>query len=317
MAKSHITFRQLEVFQEVIREGSVSRAAERLYLTQPTVSIQLRKLSTLLGVELIEYRNNQLQPTDEGLMLFAASADILARLKELENGIDQIQIGSRGRLSLAIVTTANYVVPKLLGMFGRMYPEVELSLFTGNRQEIIQRYMRQADDLYVFSQPPADPDVLTLPFLKNPLVVIAPKNHLVTEKRSQTNFEKLSQERFLLRESGSGTGGSFQNWLSRNDHLLNNTLTVASNEGIFLGVASEMGMAVISEHVIRSRKESVVELEVKGFPIEGQWYLARKRQTRLSPVAKVFVEYLREHLESLEPDYALEIPHKWAPYSLL
>lgn len=226
-------------------------------------------------------------------------------MQELRLGLAEASAGSRGHLSLAIVTTANYVMPRLIGQFGRVYPQVELSLFTGNRQEILQRFERNTDDLYIFSHPPASSDAQSLAFLRNPPVVIAPPDYPARNREKAIGFDSLQGERFLLRESGSGTCMSFSNWLIRNGHTLTNRLQVASNEGIFLGVAEGLGLGVISEHVVRCRTEPVRVLPVKSFPLKAQWHLVHKKHQRISSVARVFMDYLRDQLPHLEPEYSL------------
>lgn len=305
MAIQHITLRQLEVFREVVREGSVSAAARRLHLTQPTVSIQLRKLSEQLGAVLLEPRGGRLQVTDAGEALFLAAGDMLARLQELEASLQHVREGVRGRLSLGVVTTASYVLPRLLGPFSRDYPDIELVLNAGNRGQILERFRRQADDLYLFSHPPERADVESTPFVRNPLVVIAPPQHPAAGRRKSFPFRDLLDERFLLREPGSGTGMTFGSWLEHSGLQLENVMQVASNEGIYLSVAGGMGLAVISEHVVRSRSEAVAILKVREFPLSGHWYLVRNKQRRVSPVARAFQGYLRDHLTELEPEYAV------------
>ncbi|WP_111642521.1 LysR substrate-binding domain-containing protein [Marinimicrobium alkaliphilum] len=304
MALKHLTLRQLEVFQEVVRQGSVSAAARHLHLTQPTVSIQLRKLAESAGAPLLESRDGRFQATEAGQALYLAAGDMLGRLQALGDELQHLQAGTRGQLSLGLVTTANYVLPKILGAFARAYPDVELSLTAGNRGQILERFRRQADDLYIFSHPPEVAEVVATPFLRNPLVMIAPPDHPLAGQ-SVLEPAALTGQRLLVREPGSGTGMALRAWLEQQPVGLTQTLQVASNEGIYSSVAGGLGLAVVSEHILRSRKEPVAVLPVRGFPLAGSWYLVHHKRRPLSPVGQVFYRYLREQLPVLEPDYAL------------
>jgi DNA-binding transcriptional LysR family regulator len=105
---------------------------------------------------------------------------------------------------VAVVSTAKYFVPRLLGAFCRDFPEIDIALEVQNRDGVLQRLRDNRDDIYIMSAPPKDIDVVQQVFLPNPLVVIAPLSHPLA-KRKRISLENLSQERFILREKGSGT----------------------------------------------------------------------------------------------------------------
>jgi LysR family transcriptional regulator, low CO2-responsive transcriptional regulator len=302
----HLTFRLLQVFVAVVEQGSVSEAARRLHLTQPTVSQQLKRLREISGEPLLSLQQGRLQPTDAGLELYRTSRDVLARFAEFDTYLDALRGGARGHFSVALVNTAQYVLPRLLGPYSRHYPEVDVTVQIGNREQVLARFDRQDDDVYVFSHPPASPQALSGRFLRNPLVVVAPANHpLAHQEHCPLNMAQLLDERFLLREPGSATRMLFEQWLQHQGLHLRHRLQMASNEAIRVGVAAGMGLAVLSEHVLPSAHPELTVLAVDGFPISSHWQFIVHRDRRLPHAARRFLQFVAAHLDEIvEPRFS-------------
>ncbi|MDX9945675.1 MAG: LysR family transcriptional regulator, partial [Azonexus sp.] len=177
MNRRHITPRQLETFATVARLGSFSRAAETLHLTQPAVSIQIRQLSESMGLPLFEQIGREIRLTAAGEELQATVRALDDEWARLESAIGALQGLHSGRLRVALVTTAKYFLPRMLGVFCRHYPEIDVQLEITNRAGVVARMRGNEDDLYIMSLPPTDMDIVVRPFLDNPLVVIAPLGH--------------------------------------------------------------------------------------------------------------------------------------------
>ena len=125
IARRHVTLRQLEIFEAVARLGSFTRAAQALHLTQPSVSMQVRSLEEKIGLPLTEQFGRSLHLTQAGEVVAAASRDILGRLGEMQAAIEDMHREVAGPLSIAVVSTAKYFLPQLLGDFKRRFPRVE------------------------------------------------------------------------------------------------------------------------------------------------------------------------------------------------
>ena len=297
----HLSFRLLQVYVQVVRLGSVSAAARALHLTQPTVSLQLKKLAEAVGEPILELRDQHMQPTLVGAELYQAATDVLGRFDDFNGFLSEARSGIRGEISLGIVTTATYVTPHILGGFYRQFPKVNVTLHVGNRAQILARFERQDDDLYLFSHPPSGPTVQASRIMKNPLQLIAPVDHWAADGRSLTMAD-LRQQRFLVREPGSATRLMLESWLSSQGLDLTNTMQIASNEAIRLGVAAGLGLAVISAHALTTADPRLVQLPVQGFPLESHWYLVRRNDRRLSQAARQLVQYIAGHLhDCVEP----------------
>lgn len=179
-----ITLHQLQIFEVAARHLSFTRAAEELYLTQPTISMQIKQLSKSVGLPLFEQVGKRLYLTEAGQALYQTCQKIFEQLNEFEMTLADLKGLKQGRLSIGVVTTAKYFIPRLLGAFCQQYPGIDVSLKVLNRQQVLERLSNNMDDLYVMGMPPEDLDVVAQPFLENPLVVMAPIHHpLVGQKQ--------------------------------------------------------------------------------------------------------------------------------------
>lgn len=290
----HLSFRLLQVYVAVVRTGQISAAARQLHLTQPTVSLQIRKLTELVGEPLLQQTAGRWRPTVVGDELYRAAGDVMGRLEDFANTLAEARAGRWGQVNLGIVSTATYVVPQILAGFARACPAVEVSLNSGNRQRMLSRFESQQDDLYLFSHPPTGSRVRAVAILRNPLLLIAPAGHWAAGHKA-LDFDALQDERFIIREPGSATRMAFETWLSARGAEVHNSLTMESNEAIRLSVAAGMGLAVVSAHTL-NRDERIATLPVNGFPLESNWYLVARRDRRLSRAALQLVRYIQAHL---------------------
>lgn len=300
MNPRHLSIRLLQVYIQVVRSGSISAAAQVLHLAQPTVSLQMKKLTDLVGDPLLEQRDGKTVTTDIGLDLYHAACDVITRLEDFDNELEAARGGETGHFSIGIVTTAKYVIPRILGAFSRQYPKIRTTLNIGNRAHVLHRFSRQEDDLYLFSHPPGGEGVQARRIIKNPLQLIAPPDHWatgLTGKGQAIPFEDIKNERFLIREPGSATRMMFEAWLSQNGQVLTDLMQIESNEAIRLGVASGLGLSVISEHTLQEGSGDCARLKVHGFPLESHWYLVQHGDRRLPYAAKKLSDFIDEKLQ--------------------
>ncbi|MBL8454233.1 MAG: LysR family transcriptional regulator, partial [Zoogloea sp.] len=163
MSRRRITLRQLESFAAVARLGSFSRAAEALHLTQPAVSIQIRQLAETVGMPLFDQAGRTLRLTAAGDELLATTRRLDDVWNRFESAIDALRGLKRGKLRVALVTTAKYFLPRMLGAFCKRYPDISIELEIANRDRVVERLRNNEDDLYVMSYPPDDLDIVVHP----------------------------------------------------------------------------------------------------------------------------------------------------------
>lgn len=289
----NITFRQLRLFLALADTLSVSRAARECHVTQPTASMQLKEITESVGVPLYEVISRRVHLTDAGRDLARTARSIADDWAAFGQRIDATRGLTRGQLRVAVVSTAKYFVPRLLGSFCTRYPEIDISLEVLNRDGVVQRLRDNQDDLYIMSMPPTDIDLEDQVFMPNPLVVIAASDHPLAARR-RLPLAELSTQRFILRERGSGTRMAIDAHFKRLRFRPELRLELGSNEAIKEAVAGGLGVSVISSHALHGQaaEHGVSVLDVAGFPIESYWHVVRRRGKQLTPIAQVFQEHL-------------------------
>ncbi|MFE1748871.1 LysR substrate-binding domain-containing protein [Coleofasciculus sp. H7-2] len=294
------TLHQLKVFEVVARHGSFTRAAEELFLTQPTVSIQVKQLTKAVGSPLFEQVGKRLYLTDAGRELMVTCREIFDRLAQFEMTLAEMKGLKQGRLRLSVITTTKYFVPRLLGPFCQRYPGIDIALQVTNHERILSRMSENLDDLYILSQIPDHLDVCCHPFLENPLVVLAPVNHPLAQQKN-IPLSRLAGEPFIMREAGSGTRSSVQQLFERHEVSVKVRLELGSNEAIKQAIAGGLGISVLSRHTLGldGVSSELTILDVEGFPISRHWYIAYPAGKQLSVVARTFFDYLLEEAKRI------------------
>ncbi len=289
------TLHQLKVFETVARHGSFTRAAEELFITQPTVSSQVKQLTKAVGLPLFEQIGKSLYLTDAGRDLLTTCQDVFERLENFEMKVADLKGTKQGQLRLGVITTAKYFVPRLLGSFCQDYPGIDVALNVTNHQEIKRRMLENEDDLYIVSNPPKDVDLSSQPFLDNPLIVVAKKNHELANKRN-LNIDCLNDQPFIMRETGSGTRDAILKLFDKHKIKVKVKLELGSNEAIKQAIAGGLGISVLSEHCLISEGVlgELTVLDVEHFPIKRRWYVCHLAGKKLSVIAETFLNYLLE-----------------------
>jgi len=287
------TLHQLKVFEAAARHGSFTRAAEELFLTQPTVSMQIKQLTKSVGLPLFEQVGKRLFLTEAGRELFATCREIFNVISQFEITVADLKGLKQGSLRLAVITTAKYIIPRLLGPFCELYPGIDVSLQVTNHEGILERMTANLDDLYIMSQLPEHLDIQFQPFLDNPLMVFAPVNHPLSTE-TNISLERLAQEPFIMREPGSGTRRVIQSLLEENGIKVRVKLELGSNEAIKQAIAGGLGISVLSRHTLLSDAHQFSILDAQHFPIKRTWYIVHPSGKQLSIVARTYYEYLLE-----------------------
>jgi len=290
----YASLRQIQVFESVARNLSFTRAAEELHLTQPTVSGQVKSLADAIGLPLYEQLGRNIFLTEVGEAVVISCREIIDSLSNLEIKLDDFRGMKRGRLRVAVVSTAKYFIPLALGEFCKKYPDIELSLHVGNRDSLLKRLNQNLDDIYILGQIPQTSFSLeVVPFTTNPLVIIANReNELVGQK---VTLEQLADQFFIMREEGSGIRSAVKDAFSKKGLKINERLTMQTNEAIKHCVVGDLGVACVSEHTLylEDKNGPLVELDVEGFPIKKSWNIVYPSGKELSLIANEFLNFLK------------------------
>jgi DNA-binding transcriptional LysR family regulator len=288
-----ITYRQMRLFLALADTGSVTAAARAMHVTQPTASMQLREITQSVGIPLYEVISRKVHLTEAGLELARTVRRISHEWDLFEQGIDAMNGLTRGKLRVAVVSTAKYFVPRLVGTFCKKHPGIEVSLEVLNRDGVVRRLRENMDDIYIMSMPPDDIELVDEICMKNPLVVVAASGDPLT-KRANVRLSDLAGEKFILREPGSGTRMAMEKHFRKQRFHPDVRLEMGSNEAIKEAVAGGLGLSVISNHALHghAREHGVAIVAVEGFPIISNWHIVYPKAKQLSPIAGAFKGHL-------------------------
>jgi len=294
------TLKQIQTFMEVARQGSVSKAAERLFVTQPAVSMQVRQLEDAFGLALIEPVGRNIRLTHAGESFLTHAIAAMGQLKDLEAHMAEHVGLKKGRIDLAVVSTAKYFIPMLLVQFGKLFKGIDVQLKIDNRENILGLLARNEADLVVMGRAPAELDCVATPFATNPLTIVAAPGHPLA-RRKHLPFSALKDYSFVVREEGSGTRAAMERLFAQHKTPLKVEMEMPSNETIKQAVMAGMGLSFLSMRTVRHELASghIALVDIEGMPQVGHWYVTHLSQKKLSPAAQAFKEFLIEQGSAL------------------
>ncbi|NKN32768.1 LysR family transcriptional regulator [Marichromatium bheemlicum] len=290
----HVSLRQLQVFEAIARLKSFTKAADELYLTQPTVSTQIKRLSDAIGLPLFEQIGRQVHLTEAGRELEIAVKEIFGTLDRFEMKAADLKGLKRGYLRLCVITTAKYFAPEVLGRFCQQHAGVDVSLKVTNRDRVIERLLANKDDLYILGQPPErEIDMVSRVFAPNPLYLVAHRDHPLAHARA-IPLARVAEEHLIMREPGSGIRDVVLQTFECAGLRPHVRMELGSNEAIKHAIYGKLGLSVLSLHTLtqESARSQLALLDVEGFPLQRHWHVAHAKGKELSVVARAFLDFL-------------------------
>ncbi|BBP44393.1 LysR family transcriptional regulator [Thiosulfativibrio zosterae] len=294
MNNLHLTAQQIRIFEAVARLKNITKAAEELHLSQPAVSIQLKRIEENNEVKLIEVVGKKLFLTRSGEHMYKSCQKILDELKELKLNISEEQGEVSGELNIAVVTPVKYFIAYILKHFLTRHPLVIPQITVLNRSNILAEFKNNAFDLAIIGRAPEEFKVESFPFCKNELVIAAPPKHPLSKKHNVT-LEEIANERIIFRESGSGNRIAFEEVLASKGITVNPYMVMSSTESIKQAVMAGLGISILPKQAIRieAKYRHLEILDVEGFPLMRDWYACQLPEKSLPLPAKEFVKFLK------------------------
>ena len=293
------TFRQLRVFSEVARHLSFSKAAQALHLTPPAITMQVKELEGHVGMPLFERSGRQVALTTAGEYMLVFARRMLATLKDAEDTAARLQRLEVGTLTIGMVSTAKYFLPRLLAEFRREHSGIEVKLAVGNREQLVRMLQANELDIAIMGRPPKELATRAEPFAAHPHVFVAPVDHPLLAQGVQT-VEALRSYAFILREQGSGTRAAMEKFFATARFAPLVAMEMASNETIKQAVMAGMGLSFLSLHTLGLELDNklIAILDVEGTPIVRAWNVVHMLSKLLSPAAEAFRYFVLERGEA-------------------
>jgi len=291
------TLHQLRIFCKVAELRSVTQAAIALHLTQPAVSIQLRKLQEQFGQPLTEVVGRQLYITDFGKEIAEMASSVVSSFDEIKYRTQAYSGKLTGRLKISVVSTGKYVMPYLLSDFLGLHPGIDLEMDVTNRTKVIKDLEQNRVDFALVSVLPNQPSVGALPIMPNPLYLVS--NPLL--RPATDAYEALQQGPLIYREDGSATRRQMENFIRDKAITARKTLTLTSNEAVKQAVLAGMGYSIMPRIGIRkellSNELSIIPMD--GLPMQTHWNLVWLHGKSFHPISQAYYDFLEANRHEL------------------
>lgn len=290
------TMNQLRVFLKIVETESITKASEELFMTQPAVSIQLKNFQNQFDVPLTELVGRKLHVTEFGHEVAKIATRIFEELDELKFKTKEYEGILTGRLKISSASTGKYVIPYFLTDFLDKYSGIDLVLDVTNKSKVVESLKSNEIDFAIVSVLPDDIEVEEERLLENKLFLVGTP-------------ENAGQKKTLIyREDGSATRKEMEHHFKDNKSQKRKKLELTSNEAVKQAVIAGLGHSILPLIGIKNEllDDSLKIIKKRGLPLKTDWRLIWLKNKKLSPLAKAYLEYIRE-----EKEHILERHFQW------
>ncbi|MEQ8924627.1 MAG: LysR family transcriptional regulator [Fulvivirga sp.] len=298
----HYTLHQLKVFSKVCELKSITKAAEALHLTQPAVSIQLKKLQEQFDIPLTEVIGRQLFITDFGQRINILSERLLEGADLINDTTNQYKGLLTGRIKISSVSTGKYVIPYFLTEFVHEHPNVDISIDVTNKNLVVESLARNDTDFALVSVLP-EMALERIELMDNVLELMCGKAYF--EQAQNLTLKTLEEIPLILREQGSATRKAMESFLTKNKIRPKRTMELTSNEAVKQAVMAGLGVSIMPLIGLRHslQLELIKTIPLPGLPIITNWNLVWGSGKNLTPAGMALVEHIETHKQKIINDY--------------
>ncbi|SNR15807.1 LysR substrate-binding domain-containing protein [Tenacibaculum jejuense] len=287
------TLHQLKVFLEIVDKKSITKAAESLFLTQPAVSIQLKNFQEQFPIPLTEVVGKKLYITDFGQEIADTAKQILIEVETINHKTYAYQGKLAGQLKLAVVSTGKYVMPYYVSDFLKQHESIDFSMDVTNKQSVVTNLENNEVDFALVSVLPSHLNLETIPLLRNSLYLVGSSTMINEKKKKKSKI--FTEGPLIYREKGSATRNAMEMFVEKKNFQSAKKIELTSNEALKQAVIAGIGYSIMPLIGIKSAlmNKEISIIPYKGLPIETEWNLVWRKEKKLTPIAKAFVDYVR------------------------
>jgi len=296
----NITLKQFKILEAIVEQRNYTEAAKSLFMTQPAVSMQVKQMEEQIGLPLFEREGKQVSATEAGLELLYYAQNIRQQINEASEVMEELRGLKRGKLHLTMASTANYFAPQLIAAFHHKYPAARVTLDVTNRTGLLDALDNNTTDMVIMGTPPDGHKLTGIPFLENPLVVVAWPEHPLARQKS-IRLADVADEDFIVREPDSGTRMATERYFAEHHLSLRPRMEMNRAEAIKQAVMAELGLGIVSLHTIEMELalKRLVILNVEDFPIMRQWNIVYRDGKRFAAIPDAFKTFVQENAREL------------------
>lgn len=288
----HYTLHQLKVFAKVCELKSITKASEHLHLTQPAVSIQLKKLQDQFDIPLTEVIGRQLYVTEFGEQIVIVCNRLLKEAELIDSTTSQYKGLLTGKVHISSVSTGKYVIPYFLSEFSKLHPQVALTIDVTNKNLVVESLLNNRTDFALVSVLP-DFSLESIELMDNQLRLFCGQEYF--DRLEGLSIKSLEELPLIFREQGSATRKAMEAFLNENKIRPKRMLELATNEAVKQAVNAGLGLSIMP--VIGLRNElslgTIKEVPIEGLPITTSWNLVHAKGKMLTPAAKVMLNHIK------------------------
>lgn len=287
---------RLEVFCKVVDLKSFTKAAEAIFLSQPTVSEHIRSLEETLNEKLVDRLGREVLPTQAGQILYKYAKKILALRQEAIQAIQEYSGNLAGHLTVGASTIpGTYILPEIIGGFKKEFPATQLTLAIGNSRKVADGVLAGDTEIGIIGARLSEPALSWQEIFHDELVLAVYPDHPFAKKKSITP-DQLIEQAIIIRERDSGTRKVMTQILEKHLDLakLSIVAEMGSTEAVRQSIKSQIGIAILSQKAVAEdlRLGSLVSIPIKGVRLSRPFYLIQRKNRQTSPICKAFMANL-------------------------
>jgi DNA-binding transcriptional LysR family regulator len=285
------TLHQLKIFLKVVENQSITKACEELFLTQPAVSIQLKKFQEQFSVPLFEVIGKKIYITDFGQEVAISANSILDELEVINYKTKSFEGRIAGKLKMSIASKGKYIMPYFLTEFLHINPAIDLVMDVNNSLGVIKSLEENSVDFALLPKIPENLKVNTIELLENKLHLVGGG---VIETESVRSYLKLFEAYpLILREQGSATRDAMEEYIKTKNLPVFKKIVLTSNEAVKQALIAGLGFSIMPIIGLKNelKSGSLKILKLRGLPIITHWNLVWLQSKKLSPIASAYLDY--------------------------
>ena len=295
----NITLHQMEALIRLVETGSFTRAAERMALSQPTMTKHIRNLEDAVGARVVDRKSSGVSLTPEGRILYDYARRIARLREDARERIENLKIYESGHIFLSASTIpATYIIPRFLGLLKKSDPAIRVHIRMGDSEETIQTILGDQAEMGIVGKRSPDRRLKVEPLWQDRMVLAVPAGHSWA-KRTSVSSAEIAAAPFVLRERGSGTRNALEECLAKQGgqplDSFNVTCEMGSSEAVKEAVLAGLGVSVLSIHAIERELSQglLAAVPVEDCAIERRFYLIYRKQFRPMKHHRQFLARIR------------------------
>ena len=290
---------QLNIFCKVVELKGFSNAGNAVHLSQPTISSHIKDLENHFECQLIDRLGKKAVPTKAGELLYHYARKLIALRDETEAAMAEFHGKIKGRLVIGGSTIpGGYILPKCIGSFTTVYPEVTISLIIGDTDQIIQDVLSGSSEFGIVGAKTSNKNIYQEKLIEDEMRLIVTSDHKWA-KEKQITPDLIFKEPFIVRERGSGTLKSIKLSLKEKGYYSENLNIIAelgSTEAVIQGIKSKVGISILSTIAVAEELKAgtLRALTIKKLNLKRSFYLITHKQRSPSPLCNAFINFLKK-----------------------